>query len=209
MIQGIIGRKRGMSRIFSEDGQSIPVTVVEAGPCVVLQKKTTKRDGYDAIQLGFVSKKEARLAKAQIGHCTKAGKGCFRYLREFSIESDDRDVYETGQEITVEGFEIGEKVDVVGTSKGRGFAGVIKRHKFHGGGDTHGSMCHRAPGSIGASSYPSRVFKGKKMPGQMGNCRVTVKNLTVIDVRPEENVLLIKGAIPGSKNGLLLIHRKR
>lgn len=208
MIQGIIGRKRGMSRLFLEDGRSVGVTVVEAGPCIVLQKKTLKKDGYEAVQVGFLEQKEARLSKAEAGHCKKAGKGCFHHVREFAVEDEDLGNYVVGQEINIEDFQIGDKVDVVGTSKGRGFQGVIKRWGFHGGGDTHGSMCHRVPGSIGSSSYPSRVIKGKGMPGHMGNARVTTKNLTILDVRPDENILIIKGAVPGSRNGLLLIKRK-
>lgn len=208
MIRGIIGRKRGMARLFSGEGQSIAVTVVEAGPCTVIQKKTVKKDGYNSIQIGFLAQKEHRLAKPEIGRFKKAGTGLFKHLREVGIDEEDLENYQVGQEITVEEFEIGEKVDVTGVSKGRGFAGVIKRWKFSGGKDTHGSMSHRVPGSIGASSFPSRVFKGKGMPGHMGDARTTVKNLTIVDVRPDENILIIKGAIPGSKNGLLLIHRQ-
>lgn len=207
MIRGMLARKLGTARIFSEEGHSIPVTVVEAGPCTIIQKKTRKKDGYNAIQLGFMPQKESRLTKPEAGHFKKAGKGCYRYLREFSIDDEELESYEVGQEVTVENFEVGEKIDVVGISKGRGFAGVIKRHGFHGGKDTHGSMSHRVVGSIGASSFPSRVIKGKKMPGHMGNSRVTVKNLTILDVRPDENVLVLKGSVPGSKNGLLLIHK--
>ncbi len=208
MIKGIMARKRGMARLFSEDGQAIAVTVVEAGPCTILQKKTGDRDGYVSIQLGFLPQKESRVTKAEAGHCKKAGKGCFRYVREFAVDGGDPADYEVGGEINIEGFEVGETIDVVGVSKGRGFAGVVKRHNFRGGKDTHGSMCHRAPGSIGASSYPSRVFKGRGMPGHMGDSRVTVKNLTILDVRPDENVLIIKGAVPGCKNGLLLIRKR-
>lgn len=209
MIRGILARKLGMSRIFSEQGYSWPVTVVEAGPCTIIQKKTKGKEGYNAIQLGFMPQKESRLSKPESGHFKKAGKGCFRHLREVAVDDEDLESYQVGQELTVESFQIGEKVDVIGTSKGCGFAGVIKRWGFHGGGDTHGSMCHRAVGSIGASSFPSRVVKGKKMPGHMGNSRVTLKSLTVLDVRPDENVLILKGAVPGSKNGLLLIRKQR
>ncbi len=209
MIGGMLARKLGMSRIFSEEGHSLPVTVVEVGPCTIIQKKTKEKDGYSAVQLGFLPQKESRVTKPEAGHFRKAGKGCFRYLRELSIDEEDVGSYEVGQEITVENFEIGEKIDVVGISKGRGFAGVLKRCGFHGGKETHGSMSHRVVGSIGASSFPSRVIKGKGMPGHMGNSRVTAKNLTILDVRPDENVLVIRGAIPGSRNGLLLIRKQR
>lgn len=207
MIKGILARKLGMSRIFSEEGHSLPVTLVEAGPCIIVQKKTEGKDGYNAVQLGFVSQKESRLTKPERGHLKEAGKGCFRYLREVPIDAEDLESCELGQEVTVESFEVGEKIDVIGTSKGRGFAGVIKRHGFHGGKDTHGSMSHRVVGSIGASSFPSRVVKGKGMPGHMGDSRTTIKNLTIVDVRPDKNVLVLKGAVPGSKNGLLFIRK--
>jgi len=203
MGKGLIGKKIGMTQVFWDDGASIPVTVIEAGPCVVVQKKTERTDGYNAIQLGFDRKKEKKATKPLKGHFDKAGKGYFRHLREFRVESPDE--YELGQELNVDMFNIGDRVDVIGTTKGRGFAGVIKRHGFHGGRATHGSMFHRAPGSIGASAYPSRVFKGTRLPGQMGNKRKTVQNLVVAGVRAERNLILIKGPVPGSRNGIVVV----
>jgi large subunit ribosomal protein L3 len=196
-----------MTRVYSEQGQAIPVTVIEAGPCVVLQKKTAAKEGYNAIQVGFGPKKEARLNKPEAGHCKAAGKGGFYHIREFSVT--DPETYELGQEIQLtEVLKIGDKVHISGKSKGRGFQGVIKRHGFKGGRKTHGSMFHRRPGSIGCSAWPSRVVKGKKMPGRMGNDMLTRKNLTVIDIRPDENILLVKGSVPGASEGLLQIYTK-
>ena len=196
-----------MTRVYSEQGQAIPVTVIEAGPCVVLQKKTAAKEGYNAIQVGFGPKKEARLNKPEAGHCKAAGKGGFYHIREFSVT--DPETYELGQEIQLaEVLNIGDKVHISGRSKGRGFQGVIKRHGFKGGRKTHGSMFHRRPGSIGCSAWPSRVIKGKKMPGRMGNDMLTRKNLTVIDIRPDENILLVKGSVPGANEGLLQIYTK-
>ncbi len=204
---GLLGRKIGMTRVYSEQGQAIPVTVIEAGPCVVLQKKTAAKEGYNAIQVGFGPKKEARLNKPEAGHCKAAGKGGFYHIREFSVT--DPETYELGQEIQLtEVLKIGDKVHISGKSKGRGFQGVIKRHGFKGGRKTHGSMFHRRPGSIGCSAWPSRVVKGKKMPGRMGNDMLTRKNLTVIDIRPDENILLVKGSVPGASEGLLQIYTK-
>jgi large subunit ribosomal protein L3 len=201
---GIIGKKLGMTQIFSEDGEAVAVTVIEAEPSVVIQKKTSDKDGYEAIQLGFGRVKQKNVTKALQGHYKKADKGLFRLLREFRTASD---VYEIGQELKVDLFKAGDYVDITGTSKGKGFAGVMKRHGFRGGRATHGSMFHRAPGSIGASADPSRVFKGKKLPGHMGSERVTIQNMMVWAVRPEQNLLLVKGAIPGGKNGIVLIKR--
>jgi large subunit ribosomal protein L3 len=196
-----------MTRVYSEQGQAIPVTVIEAGPCVVLQKKTAAKEGYNAIQVGFGPKKEARLNKPEAGHCKAAGKGGFYHIREFSVT--DPETYELGQEIQLaELVKIGDKVHISGRSKGRGFQGVIKRYGFKGGSKTHGSMFHRRPGSIGCSAWPSRVIKGKKMPGRMGNDMLTRKNLTVIDIRPDENILLVKGSVPGASEGLLQIYTK-
>ncbi|MBW2559344.1 MAG: 50S ribosomal protein L3 [Deltaproteobacteria bacterium] len=203
MIKGLIGKKLGMTQIFWDDGSVIPVTAIEAGPCVVIQKKAEDVDGYDAIQLGFDRVKEKAVNKPLKGHFKKADKGSFRILREFRLESTDQ--YEVGSEVKADIFKVGDYIDVVGTTRGRGFAGVIKRHGFAGGPSGHGSMFHRAPGSIGASAWPSRVFKGKKMPGHMGNHRQTVQNLMVVGVRPEENLILVKGAVPSSKNGIVLI----
>lgn len=201
---GILGRKIGMTRIYNERGTSIPVTVIEAGPCIVLQKKTVDNDGYNAIQVGFLEKKSSRVNKPEAGHAKKAGKNGFYHIKEFRVT--DIESYEIGQEISMsEVLKIGDKVHISGKTKGRGFQGVIKRHGFSGGKATHGSMFHRAPGSIGCSAWPSRVIKGKKMPGQMGNNVITTKNLTVVDIRDEDNILLLKGAVPGAKNGVISI----
>lgn len=206
MIKGILGKKLGMTQIFAVDGKRIPVTVVEAGPCVVLQKKTVETDGYNALQVGFGAKKTHRTNKPAMGHFKKAGQGAFADLREFRV--DNVDDYNVGDEISCEGlFAAGDIVDVSGTSKGKGFQGVIKRWNFSGGRSTHGSKFHRAPGAIGCSAWPSRVFKGKKMAGQMGNERVTTQNLQVVEVRPEQNLVLLKGAVPGPKNGLVTIRK--
>jgi large subunit ribosomal protein L3 len=204
---GMLGKKIGMTRVYSEQGQAIPVTVIEAGPCVVLQKKTESNEGYNAIQVGFGPKKETRMNKPQAGHCKAAGKGGFYHIKEFRIT--DPEAYELGQEIQLaELIKIGDEVHISGKSKGRGFQGVIKRYGFKGGNKTHGSMFHRRPGSIGCSAWPSRVIKGKKMPGRMGNELLTKKNLTVIDVRADENIMLVKGSVPGAKEGLLQIYIK-
>ena len=206
MIKGILGKKLGMTQIFAGDGKRIPVTVVEAGPCVILQKKTVATDGYNALQLGFGERKAHRTNKPEMGHFRKAGKGAFDALREVRV--DNVDAFNVGDEITCASvFAAGDNIDVIGTSKGKGFQGVIKRWNFAGGRATHGSMFHRAPGSIGCSAWPSRVFKGKKMAGQMGNARVTTQNLQVVEVRPEQNLVLVKGAIPGPKNGLVMIRK--
>jgi len=206
MIQGILGKKLGMTQIYTADGRRIPVTVIEAGPCVVVQKKTVETDGYNAVQVGFSAKPAHRASKPEMGHFKKAGKGAFAVLREF--RKGDVDDLNIGDTISCgEVFTIGDVVDVTGTSKGKGFQGVIKRWNFSGGRSTHGSMFHRAPGSIGCSAWPSRVFKGKKMAGQMGNARATTQNLAIVDVRPEQNLIFIKGAVPGPRNGLVTISR--
>lgn len=205
---GILGKKIGMTRVYSEVGQSIPVTVIEAGPCKVLQVKTEATDGYNAIQVGFTEKKPFRVNKPMGGHFKKSASDGFYFVREFRV--DDSASYEVGQEITLDAvMKVGDIVDVQGTSKGKGFQGVIKRHGFAGGGAGHGSMFHRAPGSIGCSAYPGRVIKGKKMPGRMGNDTVLRKNVVVVDIRSEENVVLLKGPLPGAKNGLLKIFTKQ
>jgi large subunit ribosomal protein L3 len=205
---GILGKKIGMTRVYSELGEAIPVTVIEAGPCKVLQVKTEATDGYSAIQVGFAEKKISRINKPMAGHFKKSDSQVFYFIREFRVT--DTALYEVGQEISLEAVvKVGDKVDVQGTSKGRGFQGVIKRHGFSGGGSGHGSMFHRAPGSIGCSAYPSRVIKGKKLPGRMGNDSVLRKNVVVVDVRNEENVVLLKGPLPGAKNGLLKIFTKQ
>ena len=202
MNKGLIGKKLGMTQVFSIDG-AVPVTAIEAGPCTVIQKKEKSKDGYDALQLGFGRKNAKNTTKPLQGHFKQADRGIFRHLREFRLDSIDG--YEVGSEVKVDIFQAGDYVDIVGISKGRGFAGSVKRHGFGGGRKTHGSMFHRAPGSIGASADPSRVLKGKKLPGHMGNQRVTAQNLQIFSVRPEKNLLLIKGAIPGSANGIVLI----
>lgn len=202
-MKGLIGKKLGMTQIFDEEGRRIPVTVVEAGPCVVIQKKTIAVDGYNAIQVGFASRDAARASRALVGHCKSAGQGAFRHLRELRL--DDVDQYKVGDTIGADIFAVGDIIDVTGTSIGKGFQGVVKRWGFKGGRSSHGSRFHRAPGSIGCSATPSRVFKNKKMPGQLGNERVTVQRLKVARVDVADNLLLIKGAVPGSDNGLLMI----
>lgn len=203
MTKGIIGRKLGMTQVFDEQGRAVPVTVVEAGPCVICQKKTVATDGYDAIQLGFGEVKERRLNKPQLGHFRKAGVKPLRLLREFRVS--DAAKYEVGQVLKADIFSAGEKVDVTGTSKGKGFAGVIKRHNFRRGPMSHGSKYHRRVGSLGASTFPARVFKGRRMPGHMGAERVTIQGLEVVRVDPDKNLLLIKGGVPGVRGGYLLI----
>jgi len=204
---GLLGKKIGMTRIYSEEGRAIPVTALQMGPCVVLQKKTVETDGYNAIQLGFDSKKESRMTKPEAGLFKAAAKGGFYNIKEFRVA--DPDQYEIGQAITIEDlFKVGDLVDVRGASKGRGFQGVMKRYNFRGGNKTHGSMFHRAPGSIGCSAWPSRVIKGKKMPGHMGNENLTKKNVIVIDIRSEDNVILVKGSVPGAKQGVLQVFTK-
>lgn len=207
MCKGLIAKKLGMTRIFDPAGTAVPVTVVEAGPCVVTQIKTVETDGYNALQVAYGPKKEQRVTKPMQGHFKKAGPACFYVLKEFSVE--DPSQFSLGQEITVELFKVGEFVDVAGTTKGRGFAGTIKRHGFHRGPAGHGSQNVREPGAIGCSAWPSRVIKGKKMPGHMGVDRRTAQNLQIVDIRPEENLLLIKGAVPGSKTGILEIKKRK
>jgi large subunit ribosomal protein L3 len=204
MINGLLGKKIGMTQVYAADGQRIAVTAIEAGPCVVLQKKTAATDGYSAVQVGFLPKRTDRVNKPEMGHFKKVGKGAFAHLREFP---DAEDGCSVGDEVTCEIFAAGDLIDVTGTSKGKGFQGVIKRWGFSGGRATHGSTFHRAPGSIGQSATPSKVFKGKKMPGQMGNARVTTHNLVVVDVRPEQNLILVQGAVPGPKNGIVSIRK--
>jgi len=205
---GLLGRKLGMTRIFSEDGHNIPVTVIEAGPCFVSQIKTPEKDGYSAVQLGFMEKKEKRTTKPLLGHFAKANLKPLRYLREFR-DFDMGKELKLGDEIGVEIFEPGDVVDVSGRTKGRGFQGVVKRHRFGGGPKTHGQSDRlRAPGSIGQSSFPSRVLKGLRMAGHMGNRRVTIKNLVVVKVIPEQNLLLVRGGVPGAVNSIVEIKKK-
>ena len=203
-MAGLIGKKIGMTRIFSEEGVAYPVTVVEAGPCPVLQVKTEESDGYKAIQLGFGAKKEKRSPKAELGHAAKAGVEVAPVLlREFApAEGED---YELGQELTVELFEAGESVKVTGTTKGRGFQGGVKRHGFAGRPATHGHPMSRTGGSMGPGTDPSRVIKGKKLPGQMGNTRKSIRNVEVIKVDSERNLIFLKGGLPGSRNSFILI----
>jgi large subunit ribosomal protein L3 len=211
-MKSILGKKVGMTQIFDDSGEVIPVTVIEAGPCFVAQVKTVERDGYAAVQMGFEEAKPKSLTNPQLKHLQKSDLPALRYLREFRMTADDiagLDL-EEGQQVTVDVFETGEYVDVTGTSKGRGFAGVVKRHGFGGGPKTHGqSDRHRAPGSIGACTTPGRVFKGKRMPGRMGGKRITVQGLKVEMVDPERNLLAVRGAVPGARNGLLLIRQAR
>jgi len=203
-MAGLIGKKIGMTRVFTEEGVAIPVTVVEAGPCPVVQVKTPETDGYDAIQLGFGAKKAKRAKKARLGHVAKAGlESAPALLREFSPA--DGEAYELGQELTVEIFEAGESVRVTGTTKGRGFQGVMKRYGFAGRPASHGHPGSRTPGSMGPGTDPSRVIKGKKLPGQMGNVRQTIRNIKVVKVDLERNLLFLKGGVPGSRNSYVLI----
>lgn len=207
MSLGILGQKLGMTRVFDADGRSVPVTVVAAGPCSVVDVRTPEKNGYSAIVLGFGQRKPNNLTKPVKGQFERAGVAPCRWLREFRF--DGADGYKVGSAVDVGVFAEGETVSVTGTSKGKGFAGVMKRYNFGGLQASHGvSVSHRKPASSGASSYPSHVFKGKTMPGQMGNERVTIKNLTIVAVDKENNLLLIKGAVPGAKNGLVLVHKQ-
>ena len=199
-MKGLIGKKVGMTQLFDDTGKAVPVTVIKAGPCYVTQVRTVDNDGYNAVQLGYEETKPQRLTGGELGHLKKKDLPPLRYLREFRTNEE----IEEGQMLTVEVFTEGERVDVVGKSKGRGFAGVVKRYGFSGGPKTHGqSDRHRAPGSIGASSYPSRVIKGMRMPGQMGDKRATIKNLEVIEIDKDKNLLLVKGSVPGSRNSIV------
>ncbi len=204
-MNGILGKKIGMTQIFNEDGVMVPVTVVEAGPMVVTQLKTVENDGYQAVQVGFGETKEKSLNKPQKGHFAKAGVGLKKFVREF--RSEDVANYSLAQELNVTMFEAGQKVDVTGTSKGKGFQGPIKRHNQSRGPMSHGSRYHRGPGSMGAASDPSRVFKGKKLAGHMGAVTRTIQNLEVVRVDVEKNLILIKGSIPGPKKGLVVVKK--
>lgn len=206
-MTGLIGKKLGMTQFYSADGNVVPVTVIETGPCVVVQKKETAIDGYNALQIGFGSKKSQRVNKALQGHMAQAGKGAFSILREF--RSDDVTGYQVGQEIKVADlFKVGDLIDISGVSKGHGFSGVIKRWSFAGFPSSHGTHEYfRHGGSIGNRSYPGRVRKGKKMAGHWGNENISIQNLKVIDVRGEENLLLVKGAVPGAKQGIVILRR--
>ncbi len=203
MMAAIIGRKLGMTRVFEEDGTAVPVTVIEAGPCVITRVKTRETDGYEAVQMGYGATRKKALTKPVLGQFEKAGVTPRRRLTEFRV--DNPGDYEVGQQIKVDVFEPGQIVDVTGWSKGRGFQGVTKRHGMSTGRQTHGNRNHRKPGSIGQSATPARVWKGKKLPGRMGGGRVTIKDLSVVNVDSETNTLLVRGAVPGASNGYLLI----
>lgn len=209
MSPGILGKKIGMTQLFRPDGQVVPVTLLKAGPCMVVQRKTPTTDGYDAVQLGLLEfVKPQRINKPATGHLKKAGVEGSKFMREFPLAAGDDD-FKPGDKVLVDQFKPKDKVDVIGISKGKGFAGVVKRHHFRGGEGTHGSMFHRAPGSIGASSFPSRVVPGMRMGGHMGNARVTVRNLEIIEVDTEDNVLVVKGAVPGPNGGYVVVRRSK
>ena len=211
MAPGILGRKVGMTQVFRPDGQVVPVTALKVGPCVVVQRKTLAKDGYDAVQLGLVEfVKPNRVKRPMAGHFKKAGLEPARFLRELRVGSSSTESdLKPGDRVLAEEFKVAEKVDVIGSSKGRGFQGVVKRHGFSGGPATHGSMSHRVPGSIGQSAYPSRVFKGTRLPGRMGNSRVTARNLEIVEVNVDDNVILVKGAVPGPSGGYVVVRRTR
>jgi large subunit ribosomal protein L3 len=208
MIEGMIGRKVGMSQIFLEDGTVAPVTIIEAGPCVVVQRRVAAKDGYEAVQLGFVDPRAAKRAnRATRGHHEKAGVPPTRLRKEFAIDAGS--TLQPGDKVLVDIFDGVGKVDVIGTSKGKGFQGVMRRHNFGGGAGSHGSMFHRAPGSIGSSAFPSRVFKGMRAAGHMGNQQVTVKNLKVIRIDKDKNLLMLRGAVPGAVGVAVTLHRSK
>jgi large subunit ribosomal protein L3 len=205
-MPGLIGKKIGMTRIFNEDGVQVPVTVIEAGPCPVIGVRAPEQDGYQAVQIGFGAKKAKRTSAAEMGHAAKAGlEAAPRLMREFRYDNGEE--YEVGQELTVELFEAGDRVKVTGKSKGRGFQGVVKRHGFAGRPGGHGHPMSRNPGSIGPGTDPSRVIKGKKLPGRMGNDRTTIRNLQIVRVDGERNLLFVKGGVPGARDGYLLISK--
>ncbi len=206
MAAGLIGKKIGMTQIFTEEGKVVPVTVIEAGPCIVIQKKLSEKDGYSALQLGY-DKKEKNIIKPESGHFKASGKGVFRKLKEFRVSQDEIEKYNLGDEVKADLFNVGEKVKVTGFTKGRGFTGVIKRWSFSGGRETHGSKFHRKTGAIGQNVHPGKVWKGKKMPGRYGNERVTVKGLEIVKVNTNDNIILVKGAIPGATGGMVYIRK--
>jgi len=206
-MDGMLGRKLGMTQIYIANGNAVPVTVIEAGPCLVVQRRTAGRDGYEAVQLGLVEAKRYKANKPIAGHFKKAGVAPTRTLAEFDFGADEDP--KPGDEVKASMFSEAEYVDVVGTSKGKGFQGVIKRHGFGGGKDTHGSMHHRAPGSIGSSAYPSRVFAGMRAPGRMGGDRITTKNLLIVKVDAEKNLIYVRGAVPGAINSYVAIRRAK
>lgn len=206
MITGLLGKKVGMTQLLADDGTVVPVTVIQAGPCVVVQRKTKQKDGYDSVQLGFVEfVKPKRVTKPMTGHFKKSNAAPARFVREVAIQGEDG--ANPGDKVMVNIFNADELVHVVGTSKGRGFAGFVKRHHFRGGRATHGSMFHRAPGSIGSSAYPSRVLKGMRMAGHLGNARVTVRNLRIARVDQDNNLLFVRGAVPGPAGGYVVVEK--
>lgn len=204
-MQGMIGKKLGMTQVYDANGQHVPVTVIEAGPCVVLQRKTVKSDGYEAVQLGFLAQKESRLTKASAGRFKKAGVAAQRELAEVLVEASSE--LKAGETVTAKIFEGVSHVDVSGVTKGQGYQGVVKRHRMGGGPQSHGHMSHRRIGAIGQRTWPARIMKNKRMPGHMGNLNVTVQNLRVVQVRPEDNVVLVEGAIPGPTGALVMIRK--
>ncbi|MCS6770431.1 MAG: 50S ribosomal protein L3 [Kiritimatiellae bacterium] len=204
-MNGLIGRKLGMTQVYDESGRFVPVTIIAAGPCVVVQRKTAARDGYDAVQLGFLEQKESRLTKPELGRFKKAGVAPCRVLREIRVSPDDS--IKEGDQVTAAIFEGVTHVDVTGTTKGRGFQGVVKRHRMGGGPQSHGHMSHRRIGAIGQRTWPARIMKNKRMPGHMGNVRVTTQNLRVVQVRPADHVLLVEGAVPGPTGGLVIVRK--
>jgi len=209
MAPGILGKKIGMTQVFRADGQVVPVTLLKAGPCVVVQRKTPSTDGYDAVQLGLLEfVKAQRINKPATGHLKKASTDGVKFLREFRLNPGDGD-FKQGDRILVDQFKPTDKVDVIGVSKGKGFGSLIKRHNFKGGPGSHGSMFHRAPGSIGASSFPSRVFPGTRMAGRLGDQQVTIRNLEVVQIDAEDNVLMVKGAVPGPNGAYVLVRRAK
>jgi large subunit ribosomal protein L3 len=203
---GLIGRKVGMTQLFDERGEAIPVTIIEAGPCTVTELRSTQRDGYTAVQLGFGTRKESRFTRPVLGQFKKRNLPPVSHLREFRVDSIEG--LEVGQSLDVSMFEKGRRVDIQGVTKGRGFAGVVKRHKFVTGHASHGPTAGKQPGSIGASAYPSRVIKGKRLPGHMGSVNLTIKNLEVVAIDPELNVLMVRGAVPGPANGLVVVKKR-
>lgn len=205
MCRGLIGKKIGMTSVFTSEGKHLPVTVIEVGPCTVTQIKTVAKEGYDALQLAFGVKPLGRVNMPEAGHLKKTLNQGVRVLREFDVHEVTK--YTLGQQIGVDLFTVGEKIDIAGITKGRGFSGVIRRHGFRGGRSTHGSHSHRIPGSIGSSAYPSKVMKGKRLPGQFGNDRQTTKNLTIVDIRPDLNLILVKGAVPGTRSGYVSLFK--